>query len=396
MPYIARQPVFDRNENVVGYELLFRCGLASVCRTEGVKEASRRALTSAEMLCCGRRAFLNCSRDMLLGEFASLLPSAGVALEISTDAEVDEALLQACDRLKAAGHMIVRKHAAPRAEAMQLLWAASAIDPDLGVPHGSLSSSNNRTHVLATRINTRADFNDARDLGLELFQGGFFCEPVLVPGADVAAADINCIRILQAVSRPQLDLKELEQTIKAEPSFCYRLLRYLNSAVFFLPAGVNSIRHALALLGETNVRRWLAMMATVLARTHTSDELMVAALVRARFCEVLARSAHRSGDDGFLTGLFSHIEALLGLRLASVLPLVPLSDDVQSALADEPGPLHSLFKLVVAYERGCWEEVAATAVSLGLADSDIFSAYCDAVRWADDIYLLRAVDGPVA
>jgi EAL and modified HD-GYP domain-containing signal transduction protein len=133
---------------------------------------------------------------------------------------------------------------------------------------------------------------------------------------------VNYLRLLQAASWPELDPREIENIIKSEPSFCYRLLRYLNSATFGFACGIHSVRHALSLLGEDEVRRWLRLVALVGAGQNKTSDLVLSALMRARFCELIAPKIQLGGSDLFLMGLLSLMDAILEIPIGSVLDSV--------------------------------------------------------------------------
>src|SRR6266566_6648941 len=138
--------------------------------------------------------------------------------------------------------------------------------------------------------------------GFVYFQGYFFRRPELMTAREIPANRLNYLRMLQAVSQPELDPKEIENVVKSEASICYRLLRYLNSAVFGFPSEIHSVRHALSILGEREVRRWVRLVATLGAGQGKSSELVLSALVRARFCELLAPKVPQGSSTCFSWG----------------------------------------------------------------------------------------------
>ena len=148
-----------------------------------------------------------------------------------------------------------------------------------------------RCRMLAEKVETREEFVAARKAGFVYFQGYFFRKPEMMSThRDSGQSVLNYLRMWQAVARPELDIREVEQVIKGEASLCYRLLRYLNSAAFGFGQEIHSIRHALSLLGEREVRRWIRLVATLGAGQGKSSALVLSALVRARFCELPAHA----------------------------------------------------------------------------------------------------------
>lgn len=393
MPYIARQPIFNRSEQVIGYELLFRGALENMClcadSTATNFTSPTSLLTGIQSLCGPQRAFVNCTQEMLIRGTPTLLPPKVLGIEVMESVTADEPVVRACIDLKKAGYTIALAHFVPNGNTLALLPFADILKIDVQVTSldGCLrlvQPFRHKAQLLAENVETRDQFRATLTQGFDFFQGSFFRKPVMVSTSELPPSALACVRVLQAVNRPELNLSELEQIIKSEPSFCYRLLRYLNSATFFLQSGVNSIRHALALLGEREIRRWLRLMATVLARGGAADGLIIHALTRARFCELISKKVNRSGDDGFIMGLFSLMEAILGLKMEVLLSLVPLSTDAQEALTGNPSRLRSVLDIAVAYEAAQWDDVARLATELKIQDEDVAKCYCAAVRWSED------------
>jgi c-di-GMP-related signal transduction protein len=170
-----------------------------------------------------------------------------------------------------------------------------------------------RCRMLAEKVETREEFVAASKAGFVYFQGYFFRRPEVLAAHEVPANRINYVRMLQTVSKPEVDSREIEDAIKSEASLCYRLLRYLNSAVFGFANEIHSVRHALAMLGESEVRRWVRLVVTLAAGQGKSTELVLSALVRARFCEQLSPKVQHGDSDLFLLGLLSMMDAILDL-----------------------------------------------------------------------------------
>jgi len=199
---------------------------------------------------------------------------------------------------------------------------------------------------------------------------------------EIPANRINYLRLLKAVSRAELDPQELENAIKGEASLCYRLLRYLNSPVFGFPAEIRSVRHALVMLGEREVRRWVRLAATLVASQSRTSDLLLPALVRARFCELIAPSLHPADADLFLVGLLSLMDAILGLPMGLVLEGIALDRETRAVLLGESSPLSPIYELMLAQENAQWEKVAQLSGRLRLRGSFVAECHWQAMQWA--------------
>lgn len=272
--YVARQPILTGEEQVFGYELLFRDGTENCFRGLDLNAAARSTVDNSmligfDVLCAGRRAFINCTRDVLLKDYITLLPSGQTVVEVLETVEPDDLVIAACQRLKEAGYLIALDDFVANDPRENLTELADIIKVDMKLTTAAERAEMVkrygpwRSRLLAEKVETREEFVEARDMGFLYFQGYFFQRPEILTTRGIPENRFNYIRMLQAVAKPELDEREIEKVIKSEASLCYRLLRYLNSAVFGLSNEIHSVRHALSMLGERETRRWIRLVATL-------------------------------------------------------------------------------------------------------------------------------------
>jgi len=393
--YVARQPIFDRDERVFGYELLFRDGIENAFSGDP-DEASRATLDRSlliglDVLCDGRRAFVNCTRNTLIKGLVTLLPSTCTVVEVLESVPPDAEVLAACRELKQAGYLIALDDFVAADPRESLLEIADIVKVEM-----QLTSEAQRTELirrfgpwrcrmLAEKIETQRDFHRARDQGFVYFQGYFFRRPEMMSTHDLPAHQMNYLRMLQEVSRPELDIPALEKLIKAEASVCYRLLRYLNSAVFALKNEIHSVRHAISLLGERDVRKWVRLVAAVGAGQDKTSDLVLSALVRGRFGELLSPYVAHGESDLFLIGLLSLIDVMLEMPMSDVLEKIPLDSATKSVLLGQPSPLRPVYQLMLAHESGEWAAAAALSHGLHLDPEEVAAYYWRAQQWAREL-----------
>jgi c-di-GMP-related signal transduction protein len=393
--YVARQPVFDRDKKVFGYELLFRDGLENAFT--GDKEAATREtldrslLTGLDILCDGRRAFVNCTHDSLVKGLITLLPAATTVVEILEEVPPDPDVIAACRSLKEAGYMIAlddyvaddpREPLAEMADILKVDMPATtpAQRAELVKLFGA-----GHCRLLAEKVESHAEFAQVRDLGFVYFQGYFFRRPESVSTHDMPANRLHYVRMLQEVSRPELDVAEIEKLIKSEASVCYRLLRYLNSAMFGFKNEIHSVKHALSIMGEMQVRHWVRLVAAVGAGQDKTSDLVLSALVRGRFGELLAPRVRHGESDLFLLGLFSMIDVMLEMPMADVLERVPLDQETKAVLLGQPSLLRPVYQLMLAHESGEWEAARELAAALELESEEVAGRYWQAQQWAREV-----------
>ena len=391
--YVARQPILTGDEKVFGYELLFRDGIEDFFNNPDVEAASRSTLDTSmlmglDVLCDGRRAFINCTRQMLLKDYITLLPSNQTVVEILESVPADDLVVAACQRLKEAGYMIALDDFGLNDPREPLTDFADIIKVDMRVSsledaavivkkHGPW-----RCRMLAEKVETREEFFATRKAGFCYFQGYFFRRPELLHARDIPANHLNYLRLLHAVSRPELNPREIENVIKGEASLCFRLLRYLNSAAFSFATEIQSIRHALAILGERELRRWIRLVATLGAGENRPSELVLSALVRAHYCELLAPKVKYHDSDPFLLGLLSLMDAILEMPMASILEQVSVDKETKATLLGQASRLRPIYQLMLAQETGEWEQISGLAKDLHLSESFLSESYWHAMQWA--------------
>lgn len=392
--FVARQPILDRAQKVFGYELLFRNGVEDYFNADQ-ELASRSTLDSTLLfglntLCDGRHAFVNCTREVLLKDLVTLLPSNQTVVEVLETVEPEDRVVAACKRLKEAGYLLALDDFAPNDPRIPLCDLADIIKIDVRSTRPEQRAALLRRYgsakcrMLAEKLETPHEFQQARDQGFVYFQGYFFCRPELVTGREVPASRVHYLRLLEMVCRSELDLRELERMIKQETSICYRLLRYLNSPLFGFSLEIKSIRHAMAILGERELRHGIRLVVTVSAAEQKCSELVLMGLARARFCELLSKRL-QSSSDLFLMGLLSIMDAILEVRMEVILAQLPVEREVKAALLGQISTLRPLYQLMLAQESGEWEQSSALARQLKLSDGEVAGEWWQALQWAQQV-----------
>lgn len=389
--YIARQPILDAHEIIYGYELLFRDGPAGFLSAVNSDRASMTTMDSSLLLGStsltgGKRAFINCTRELLVSGLVTLLPADLTVLEILEDVPPDHEVLAACRRLKLAGYTLAMDDFGLSQQDSPLLEFASIIKVDqrASSPEDMECIAHHFGRrgliLLSEKVETREEFEFAASLGYRYFQGYFFCRPVTLTTRDIPASEHNYLLLLQASQDPHLDLSSLERVIRPEVALCYRLLRYLNSAAFGLYP-VRSIHHALTLLGEREVRKWIAMVTTAMMAQSKPPELIRMAMVRGRFCEYFAPP--NQGEDYFLTGLFSLLDAMLDRPMERLVSDLPISERCRKALLGEESELTSLIAICLACEQGNFDRTDRDRSAVESAE--IWKRFQAATDWASAI-----------
>jgi EAL and modified HD-GYP domain-containing signal transduction protein len=393
--FIARQPIFDRQQQVFGYELLFRSGWDNVFRHHDLNQASEQVIANSlsvmgfETIASGRMSFVNCTREALVKRYASVLPSRTTVIELLEHVEVDDEVIAACRALKAAGYTLALDDFVLHDAVEPLLALADIVKVDVlatsvDEQRELFARCGANIAMLAEKVETREEFDRGLAMGYRYFQGYFFSRPVVLTGRNLPTNKLTVLELLREINRSDFDFEKLERVLRREASLADRLLRFLNSEAFALGSRIDSIKQAVAQLGEREVRKFASLIALANIGNDKPGELLVTAAVRGHFGERLAPKLGLAdqGADLFVMGLFSVIDALMDRPLPYLLDAISPGDDVKQALTGCSGRFHTVHRLVTAYERGDWTDVATLNRSLQLDETDLQACYVASVDWA--------------
>ena len=396
--FMTRQPVLDRYERVYGYELRSRPGEGGIWAPVADGRAgegaapSTPALKEFEEMLEGTLAFVPCTRQALLSGQAATLPRDRVVLEVPVGREPDDEVVASCRELKKAGFSIAldgfqggwEERLADIASIIQMDVTASADRSQWLIirkyrPKGTI--------FVAKKVETRAQFQAALQQGYTYFQGQFYTRAQPYSPGDLTPVKLVYLLVLAAVTRPEINVQEVADTIKHDLALSYKLLRFLNSARFAFHSQIKSIRHALLLLGQNEIRKWIGLISVAALGEGGPPILVNMALIRAAFCESLAPllgERNRQADYFFL-GLLSWIDVLMRRPMRVILTELPIAADVAAALVGEQNPLRDVLRAVVSYEQGNWEECSQMAKKLAVKEETLSQEYRQAILWSREL-----------
>ncbi len=347
-------------------------------------------LLGLENLCRGRKAFFNCTREVLIGGLYTILPQDLTVLEVLENISPDAEVIAACQRAKEIGYQLALDDFLPSPAWEPLVEIANILKVDLQIisPEQRAEilrvSARYRTTLLAEKVETAEEFRSALSEGYKYFQGYYFCRPAMLEAREIPPNQGNHIRLFAALNQPQFDLIAIERIVKSEPSLSYRLLRRLNSVTFGFRDRITSIRHAVMLLGEREFRKWAMVSAVGVAANGQPPEVIADCLARARFCEILSPLTEVSAGDAFFAGMLSRFDAVLALPLPLILEQLPLSSDLKAGLTGGSNAIGQLLHIAEQYERCEWQSCRNAAGAWKLTERDLSLAYLESIRWAEE------------
>ncbi len=371
--YVARQPIFDRSGGQFGFELLFRSDM-DMDRAEITDQdfaticvATSGFIDSQDIIDHPLKVCINFTERLLLEGAPRALPASVTVIEILEQVRPTPRILTEVNALKSEGYMIAVDDYVGDPVQQPFLDLADIIKVDiLGRSHQEIqelfhSVKDTSALKLAEKVASPETHSVVRQLGFDLFQGFFFAKPANFGSRKLEASKLSKLRILSKITDPDLDVDNFVSMIQTDPSITYRLLRFLNSASFGFSSKIESVRHAISLLGTRKLKHWLRMVVlSDLAGADETPEIYLMAVNRGKFLEELTDKGQIRGthpETMFLFGMLSLIDTMLDLPFERIVEDLPLSDEIKAGYTDRNSTFHAYLDLVRAIEKGRTDEV---------------------------------------
>lgn len=361
--FVARQPIFDRNQNIRAYEVLFRNSAENrAIITDGDRATSELLFNAFVTIGLDRivgdnAAFINLTRDFLIGRRPLPASSDRLVLEILEDITIDDELVAGVRNLVDQGYTLALDDVVFEERLAPLVEMARIIKVNLpSVPQSEWKEqvrrfrSVSRAEILAEKVETQAEFDLGREAGFDLFQGYFFSRPQMLTSRELPSSQLSILRLISELNRPDVTIQDLERILKIDADLSFKLLRFINSARCGVPRRVESLHQAINFLGIRGVRS-LTLMVSTSSLSCDRPETLKNAILRAILCEKLGRLI--SGCDPnacYTAGLVSALDAVLEVSLEEILKLLPLSDVIQNAVTTRGGTLGEIVRCAEAHE----------------------------------------------
>lgn len=356
--FFARQPIFDSKARLYAYELLFRSGKEN--SFHGDSDAATRVmldnflLFGADTMTGSFKAFINCTREVLVDDLVSLFPPHSMVLEVLENIEPDDAVVTACQKLKRLGYQIALDDYVPRRGMESLIAIADYIKVDFRLCDASIRRvirqqiHGSKARLVAEKIEDLQEFQLACSEGYDLFQGYFFARPEVLSKRGLSGDALHYLNLFAALNHTPLNWANVEKLVKCCPSLTYRLLRVINSGL--------SLHFRLRKGGGL-----------------TNEAIIV--LHRALFCELLAPRIRQSPEEQYLFGLLSLFPLLLGVSVEQLVEHVPLRHSVRAALLGEKNEISRSVELLQRYETEKWADSIIKKICPGVTHEDVARVY---------------------
>jgi EAL and modified HD-GYP domain-containing signal transduction protein len=397
--YAARQPILDVNKELYGYELLFRDSIDNVFPEIDGDEATTRMIEASKFhigineFTSNKPAFINFTLETLSQGYPEVLNNEEVIVEILETVKPGKKLLAICKDLHSKGytialddyeHQSVWAHFYPFIKILKIDIQQTGLAKIKKI----LAAIKDYPHIelLAKKVETYQEYEQALRLEFKYFQGFFFAKPEMVKTKSLSPSQLAMAELLYETSKPELDLNSITKVFERDVSLSYKLLRYANSAIFRRKSEISTIKQALVILGSSELKRFLGLMFAITANPDKPTELIKLAMARAKFCELVVKNMRSQLDDSiaFLIGLLSMIDAILDEELATVLDKLPLAAEIKDPLLTRKGIMAAIILLVEFIEHAQWSKTSIVMEKLKLDKKQAIKHYNEALAWADE------------
>jgi c-di-GMP-related signal transduction protein len=401
--YVARQPIFDRQKAVTGYELLFRDGVDNCFPDIDADEATSKLITQhhlllgVEKITSGKQAFINFSADTLIHHFPTSIDPNSMVIEILETVPISDELLTACKELHKMGYRLALDDHDFDTKWDVFLPYVSIIKVDVRMFNMLQISKYLRriatypVTLLAEKVETAEEYEQLKQLGFDLYQGYFFARPEMLKQKQIGSNKLNLLALISESSKVQLDFDGLAAIVERDLDMSYKLLRFINSVDFARKQTIGSLKHAMVYMGEAELKKFISLLALANLAEGQSDELLVMSLIRARFCDRLAniRGDKENPPAAFLTGLFSLVDALLEQPLDELLAQLPLLPEIKAALLENKGELADYLTVERSFEQGLWQQQTELSSRMVPDTVDLNLVYFEAVEWGQRLLTVQ-------
>lgn len=397
--FIARQPIFNQQLEVYGYELLFRLNSQSSqfggVSSQGATAAVITGLyeSGIENIVEDKLAFINFDEIFIHSAALELIKPDQMVVEMLENIKIDKTLMERLAAIKQKGYKIALDDFEEAYQTYPLSPYAHIIKYDLlATPLETIAADaavalSQGKVLLAEKVESQEEFQQAAAMGFQLFQGYFFSKPIIAGhSCDKSPTKLQYFRLISELKKEDPSYEALAQLIQQDVTLAYRVMRMVS--IRSQGDQVHSIRNALTYMGLNEIERWLHILMLQDLGQDKPDELMKISLIRSRFAQTLARRAlmtYEAQHGAGMMGLFSVLDGILDQSMAQALAGISLAPSIPQALIAGTGPLYPVYALIQAYEKGDWETTLRRSQELKIEEFNLYHDYREAIAWANQI-----------
>jgi EAL and modified HD-GYP domain-containing signal transduction protein len=393
----------DKSGKIFGYELLFRKNDMKNQYNFSDGDAATIKVMQNTLINIGmckivgnKKAFINFTRNILKSGLYSVISFKNVVIEILENISPAEEIVKSCETLKKNGFTIALDDFIFNDKYIELIKLADIIKVDFIMTRGderkevinAVKSINPNLKFLAEKVETPEEFDEAVSLGYSYFQGYYFSKPQIIKGKKIPVNKVIYLNLIKELNSEEFSIENVENLIKKDVSLSYEILKMINSAKYFFKDRIISIRQAIALLGEKEIKKWIYFMCMKPICDDRPQIVMIESLLRAEFSELLAKKNKKSSQNSFnayLTGIMSLMDVILQKPLYEILDELMIPQEVKNALVGRERNYYSkILDIVIAYQKGEWAKSIMMASYLDIDRQDLAISYLKTIKWLDE------------
>jgi c-di-GMP-related signal transduction protein len=384
--FLERLPIFNKFNKLFGYELLFRDSERDIPQCENSD-------IGIEKVTGGKKAFINFTENILESDILAILPPELVIVEIAGDIEPSNDILEICKKLKSRGYIIALGNFLYSEKYRKLIEFVGIIKVDFKITKGDerrkvidkVNSSSIK--FLAGGIDNMEEFKQACSFGYSYFKGSYFITPSIITGEKLSENKIICMKLFQLISSDSYNIDSIEDLIKKDIALSLKLLKLINSATYCFVSEIKSMKQALALLGEKEIKNWFYVLILKTLGEDKSEIIIINSLIRAKFAEAIA-AKYKIGIkpfNAYLLGFLSMVELLINRPLEEILKELLIPIEVKDTLngINNSNNNSKLLNLLIEYEKGQWDKVSEIAQELNVDEKWLPNAYFEAILYSN-------------
>lgn len=398
--FLARQPIFDAEYNVYGYELLYRNAENSLSADliDGTS-ATKRVLSDAitlfglNTLTNSKPAFVNFTEELILEGFPFLAGSKDIVVELLEDIKITPKVMEAVRKLKKQGYTIALDDylgdpcfddILPYVDIVKVDF----IQTDRTVQEDIVKELSNKTILLAEKVETNEEYEWAKSIGYKLFQGYFFAKPSTYKEKSRDISSTTFFMLMDELSKEDFDFARCSDIVRTDSVLTYKLLQKMKTMEYFRGHTINKVENAISMMGLRNFKHWLILIVSKDVNSTTSDELIRAAYLRGLYAESLMKKSSKASESqsGFLVGMFSLVDKIFGKSMEELLENIAVSEELKDALLGRADNIYSqLLRFIVDYEK---QNNTITLQELGtnISQKELHKIYADCIMKADSVF----------
>jgi EAL and modified HD-GYP domain-containing signal transduction protein len=402
--FLARQPILDRSQALVAYELLFRNAAAGPAVVVSDLSATASVIAHASQLGMEKvigdsLGYLNVDAAVLMSDIFQFLPREKVVMEIVETMKVTPEILARIRQLVQDGFRFALDDVITDSDdVQQLLPLVDTIKFDLrDMPLSALLKLTPQfklagKKLLAEKVENQEQFETCLELGFDYFQGYYFAKPVVLSGKKLSPSQMAIMQLMAQINS-DADTADIERSIKKDITLCFNLLRLVNTPAVGARHRIDSVTQALLMLGRSQLQRWLQIMlyAEPCKKGQCMTPLLTLAATRGKLLELIAQQIEprnrAMADTAFTVGIMSLMDTLFSIPMEEILEQIAVVDAVSDALLHRRGHYGAMLRLVEHMERieEAGSELDELIDRFELSADDLYELQLAAFEWSDNV-----------